>query len=268
MNNKKIIALVTGGSKGVGRGIAKGLGESGATVYVTGRTENLYQTVEDVTGAGGKGIAVFCDHTNDDETRKVHELIKKEEGKLDILVNNVWGGYEQMFNKNGEHIWEFPFWRQPLEYWDLMFKAGVRVHYVNSVFAARQMTSQGNGLIVNISYWAAQKFAGNVAYGVSKAATDKLTSDIAHDLRRENIPVVSLYPGLVRTERVMQAAEYLDLSNSESPQFIGRVISGLSSDPNVTKKSGTVQIAAKLAIEYGIQDFDGKQPVPLTYEDI
>jgi NAD(P)-dependent dehydrogenase (short-subunit alcohol dehydrogenase family) len=130
------------------------------------------------------------------------------------------------------------------------------------------MVAQGAGLIVNIAFWAAQKHVGNVAYGVSKAATDKLTFDAAHELRAHDVAVVSLYPGLVRTEKVMEAAAFLDLSNSESPQFVGRAVGALAADPNVMSKSGSVLVAAALAEEYGFTDVDGKQPRPLTLEDV
>lgn len=126
------------------------------------------------------------------------------------------------------------------------------------------MMPNNEGLIVNISYWAAQKYVGNVIYGASKVVADKLTADMAHELEKSEISVVSLYPGLVSTESVLKAAEYLDLSNSESPQFIGRVIAALYLDPLRKKRSGKVCIAAALAKEYGITDIDGKQPKPLT----
>src|SRR2546430_6920317 len=147
-----------------------------------------------------------------------------------------------------------PFWKQPRWREDAMFEAGVRGHYYASQLAARSMVARRRGLIVNISFWAAQKHIGNVAYGVSKSATDKLTADMAHELREFNVAVVSLYPGLVRTEKVMEAAAYLDLSNSESPQFIGRGVVGLASDPNVIQKTGSVVIAAAAAREYGPRD--------------
>jgi len=130
------------------------------------------------------------------------------------------------------------------------------------------MIARHSGLIANISFWAAQKHVGNVAYGVSKAATDKLTGDMAHELREFNVAVVSLYPGLVRTEKVMAAADFLDLTNSESPQFIGRAVAALASDSNIMQKTGRVLIAAALAQEYGFEDIDGKQPRPLTLEDV
>jgi NAD(P)-dependent dehydrogenase (short-subunit alcohol dehydrogenase family) len=130
------------------------------------------------------------------------------------------------------------------------------------------MVGQRSGLIVNISFWAAQKHVGNVAYGVSKAATDKLTTDMAHELRESKVAVVSLYPGLVRTEKVMEAAAFLDLSNSESPQFIGRAVAALATDPNIMEKTGSVVVAAALGQEYGFTDIDGKQPRPLTIDEV
>lgn len=170
--------------------------------------------------------------------------------------------------ENGEFTWSLPFWIQPLWRWDAMFAAGVRAHYVTSAHAARIMVANKRGLIVNISFWAAQKYLSNVAYGVSKAATDKLTADMSHELCEHNVAVVSLYPGLVRTEKVMEAAAFLDLSNSESPQFIGRAVAALASDSNIMQKSGRVLVAAALAREYGFTDVDGKQPRPLTLEDV
>ncbi|MFY9555500.1 MAG: SDR family NAD(P)-dependent oxidoreductase, partial [Blastocatellia bacterium] len=190
-----------------------------------------------------------------------------EQGRLDILVNNIWGGYENMI-ENGEFTWSRPFWQQPLWRWDSMFQAGVRAHYLTSQLAAQMMVTQRSGLIVNISFWAAQKHLGNVAYGVSKAATDKMTADMSHELREYNVAVISLYPGLVRTEKVMEAAEWLDLSNSESPQFIGRAVVALASDPGVIERTGRVLVAASLGQEYGFKDIDGKTPKPLTVSQV
>lgn len=255
------VALVTGASRGVGKGIALELIAAGATVYITGRS------VEDMQYVSGKGIAVECDHRSDEQVQRAFHQIAKEQGRLDILVNNIWGGYENMI-ENGEFTWSCPFWQQPLWRWDAMFQAGVRAHYVASQFAARAMVTRRSGLIVNISFWAAQKYIGNVAYGVSKAATDKLTTDISRELREHNVTVVSLYPGLVRTEKVMQAAEWLNLSNSESPQFIGRAVVALASDPELMERTGKVLVAAGLAQEYGFTDIDGKTPKPLTLNEV
>jgi dehydrogenase/reductase SDR family protein 1 len=170
--------------------------------------------------------------------------------------------------ENGQFTWTKPFWEQPLWRWDGMFGAGVRAHYRASQLAAPAMVAQRRGLIVNISFWAAQKHVGNVAYGVSKAATDKLTADMAHELRAYGVAVVSLYPGLVRTEKVMEAAAWIDLSNSESPEFVGRAVSALASDPDVLRHTGRVLVAAQLAAEYGFTDVDGKTPRPLTLADV
>ena len=275
---KNRIALVTGASRGVGKGVALGLGEEGATVYITGRTVEpgnspmglpgtIQETAEDVNRLGGIGIPVRCDHTDDHQVEALFEQIDREQNRLDLLVNSVWGGYERMF-ENKEFTWPYPFWMQPIWRWDAMFYAGVRAHYVASTLAAKRMVKQGSGLIVNISFWAAQKRIGNVAYGVSKAATDQMTAYMAEELRPHGITVISIYPGLVRTESVMRAAAFLDLSNSESPQFIGRAVAALASDPDVMKRTGTVCVAAALGQEYGFDDIDGKQPVPLSIKDV
>lgn len=256
------VAVVSGASRGVGKGVALGLAEAGAKVYATGRS-----VAEDAFGESGRVIPVRCDHTDDREVEAAFDRVLKVEDRLDILVNNVWGGYENML-ENGEFTWPLPFWQQPLWRWDAMFQAGVRAHYVSGLHAARQMVRQRNGLIVNISFWAAQKHLGNMAYGVAKAATDKMTADMAHELREYDVAAVSLYPGLVRTEKVLEAAGFLDLSNSESPQFIGRAVAALAGDTNIMLKSGRVLVAAALAQEYGFTDIDGKQPRPLTLEEV
>jgi NAD(P)-dependent dehydrogenase (short-subunit alcohol dehydrogenase family) len=261
-NLKGKVALVTGAARGVGRGVALELAEAGATVYATGRT-----VTQEPFATDGIVIPVRCDHTLDSEVEAVFHQITDEQDRLDILVNSVWGGYENMV-ENGEFTWMLPFWKQPLWRWDAMFAAGVRAYYVASAHAARRMVAQQSGLIVNISFWAAQKYIGNVAYGVSKAATDKMTADMARELRDYNVAAVSLYPGLVRTEKVLEAAAFLDMSNSESPQFIGRAVVALASDANIMRKSGQVLVAAGLAQEYNFTDIDGKQPRPLTLEDV
>ena len=263
-----ISALVTGGSRGVGRGIALGLGEYGATVYITGRNiADLEETAVSVRKLGGHCIPLRCDHNNDAETKGVFENIKEAGKPLSLLVNCAWGGYESLF-ENGSFTWVNKFWEQPIWRWDKIFTIGVRTIFVNSKYAMELMNPQKEGLIINISFWAAQKYVANVIYGASKAAADKLTSDMAYELTNTEISVVSLYPGLVRTEEVLKYAQYFDLSNSESPQFIGRVIAQLYLDPVRKQKSGKVYIAAALAKEYGISDVDGKQPRPLTIEEV
>jgi len=255
------VAVVTGATQGVGRGIARELAANGARVFITGRSAPDYDRLDDRT------IAIRCDHRDDEQVDRTFARILDEVPTIDILVNNVWGGYERMID-NGEFTWGKPFWEQPLWRWDAMFAAGVRAHYRASQIAARLMVAQRRGLIVNLSHWAAQKRIGNVAYGVAKAATDKMTADMAIELAPHDVVVVSLYPGMVRTEKVMAAAQWLDLGNSESPDFIGRAVVALATDPNARRHSGSVLIAAALANEYGFTDIDGKQPRPLTLADV
>ncbi|MGE5721623.1 MAG: SDR family NAD(P)-dependent oxidoreductase [Sphingomonadales bacterium] len=188
-------------------------------------------------------------------------------GRLDVLVNSVWGGYDRM-TEDGRFTWNLPVWDQPVWRWDAMFAAGVRAAYLASQHGARTMVPQRSGLIVNISFWAARKRIGNVAYGAAKAATDKITADMAEELRPHDVSIVSLYPGLVRTERVMEAAAFLDLANSESPLFVGRAAAALAADPDVGEKSGLAVTAADLALEYGFTDVDGTQPRPLTPDSL
>jgi dehydrogenase/reductase SDR family member 1 len=181
------IAVVTGGREGVGRGIASELAVNGACVFVTGRSVREGP----LEGSGITGIR--CDHRDDQQVEAAFDRVNREAGPIDILVNNVWGGYEDMM-ESGVFTWSKPFWEQPIRRWDAMFAAGARAHYLASQLAARSMVAHRSGLIVNISFWSAQKHVGNVAYGVSKAATDKMTADMATELRPHGVAVVSLYP--------------------------------------------------------------------------
>jgi NAD(P)-dependent dehydrogenase (short-subunit alcohol dehydrogenase family) len=251
-----LVALVTGGSRGVGAGIARALANSGAAVYVTGRSVMRSDLPDSV-------VRIACDHREDAQVAAAFARVEAERGRLDVLANNAWGGYENMVEE-GEFTWNRPFWLQPLWRWDAMMTVGVRCAFVASQHAARLMIRSRSGLIVNVSFWAAQKYLGNALYGCAKAATDKLTFDTAHELAPHEISVVSLYPGLVRTEAVMAAAEFLNLSNSESPEFIGRAVHALALDPHRMRRSGQVVVAAQLGLEYGFRDVDGRQPRPLS----
>lgn len=174
------------------------LGEAGATVYVTGRSITD-KDVKDITLAGGKGIAIKCDHDNDGDVKKVFEYIENKEGKLDLLVNNAWGGYNRLRNRSKYKgfKWKEVFWKQPLELWDEMNNIGVRSNYIASVFASELMIKQKQGLIVNISFYASQKYYGNVVYGVAKAAVDKMSMDMAVELKPHKVTCLSLYPGYI-----------------------------------------------------------------------
>jgi dehydrogenase/reductase SDR family protein 1 len=255
------VAVVTGATKGVGRGVAQELARAGMRVYATGRS------APDFAPLGEGVIGVRCDHTSDTAVQSAFERILTEAPKIDVLVNSVWGAYERMI-VDGQFTWSKPFWEQPLWRWDAMFSAGVRAYYQASQLVAPAMIAAHQGLIVNISFWAAQKYIGNTAYGVSKAATDKLTADMATELKPHGVAVVSLYPGMVRTEKVMEAATFLDLSNSESPEFIGRAVRALAADADVMRHTGKVLVAAAIAKEYGFTDIDGKTPRPLTLADV
>jgi dehydrogenase/reductase SDR family protein 1 len=256
-----INAIVTGGCKGVGRGVARELARHGARVFATGRSA----PADDEQDGGMTRLR--CDHRNDADVAVVFERIAQAAGTVDILVNGVWGGYDDML-ENGEFTWGKPFWQQPLWRWDAMFAAGVRAHYRACQLVARRMVERRRGLIVNLSHWAAQKRIGNVAYGVAKAATDKMTADMAEELTPHGIAIVALYPGLVRTEKVMAAAQWLDLSNSESPEFTGRAVVALARDTDVLRHTGKVHVVADLAREYAFTDIDGTTPRALTLADV
>jgi NAD(P)-dependent dehydrogenase (short-subunit alcohol dehydrogenase family) len=280
------VSLVTGASRGVGKGIAIGLAEAGAEVWITARTASsapgvatpamgaappgpgsLEETAREVAAAGGRAVAIACDLVDDAQIDAMFARLHAERPRLDLLVNSAWGGYERMV-ENGEFTWSKPFWEQPLWRWDAMFDAGVRAAFACSRLAARRMVEQGSGLIVNVSFWAAQKYVGNAVYGASKSATDRLTADMAHDLEGTGVTVVSLYPGMVRTEKVLEAAAFLDLSNSESPQFLGRAVAHLAADPELARRNGSVLVAAQLGRDYGFTDVDGRSPTPLTLDNL
>ena len=263
------VALVTGASRGVGKGVATALHDAGYRVFATGRTIDSADLPSDIS-------RLRCDHTNDADTDAAFARIAETTSSLDVVVNNSWGGYERMVD-GGQFTWGLPFWQQPAHRWTSMMDAGVRAAWAVSSRAVPMMIAnnadvaeQAGGLIVNISVWSAQKFIGNAIYGVSKAATDKLTADMAHELRTHGVSVVSLYPGLVRTESVLAAASqgWFKLDNSESPEFIGRVIAALAGDPGLATRSGNVVVAAQAAIELGVKDVDGRQPSPLTLETV
>ncbi len=256
------IAVVTGASRGIGKGIAMGLGEAGATVYVTGRTVTegsaplpgtIGETAERVTRLGGKGIAVQVDHGHDEEIRALFERVKREQGRLDILVNNV-------FKIPDPPVWSGVFWEHPIQVWDDMVGIGLRAHYVASCYAVPLMVPNRSGLLVNISSPGAAGYTFSVAYGVGKSGVDRLSADMAVELKPYDVTSVCLWPGAVKTEFVMEQAAKakipLNLDAAETPLFTGRAVAALAADSDVMAKSGQTLIVADLAKEYGFSDVD------------
>jgi NAD(P)-dependent dehydrogenase (short-subunit alcohol dehydrogenase family) len=242
-------ALVTGASRGVGRGIALALGDAGATVYVTGRsvaadrTDDLPgtadATAEAVTDRGGRGIAVQCDHTDDRQVDALFDRIDRDHdrgavGALSLLVNNVWGGYEGY-----DESFDDPFWEQSVQTWDRMFDTGVRAHFTASRSAVPRLLDAGGGLVVTVSAGHGGRYRGSVLYDVSKSATERLTRAMAYDLRDFSIS-----------------------AETESPLYTGRAVVALAGDPAVAERSGGVFRVGELAREYGFTDVDGTTPAP------
>lgn len=256
------VAWVTGASRGIGRGVAVALGAAGWTVWVTARssrssgaTSHLGGTVEDTAAAvdmaGGRGVAVVCDHRDDAAVRSVVERIASS--GLDVLVNNAWGGYERLVVAGGPQEWGRPFWEQPVELWDRMFASGVRAHYVATALAAPLLRAR-RGVVVTVSMevGAAHDPEHNVPYNVAKAADERLVQATAGQLAGSGVASVGLYPGLVRTEGVLQAADFFDLTESQSPEGVGRVVAALAADPKVMALTGRSLRVEDLARRYGV----------------
>ena len=273
------VALVTGASRGAGRGIALELGSAGATVYVTGRsvgggptTDNVPGTIDstasEVTARGGRGIAVRCDHTVDAEVESLFARIRADHGRLDLLVNNVWGGYE-----HGEckPLPMTPFWEQSLRQWDGMFTAGVRAHLSASRLAVPLMLPAKRGLIVSTTAnLTVLPYLPNIFYDLSKNAVSRLVWAMAQELREHGIAALALAPGFMRTERVTEAFRRAGAiaaldgpgGPKETPTYIGRAIVALTTDPQVLERSGQLLEVGTLAQEYRFTDTDGTQPAP------
>jgi len=268
------VAIVTGASKGVGKGIALGLAEAGATVYVTGRNDTIEQgnpnsgsvteTAIQVNGLGGKGIGVVCDHGKDEDIAALFDQVLREQGKIDILVNNVWQHPDYEIAANVEHNKS---WENGTKFWDPVMNVGLRSHFVASCHAAKVMAKQKSGTIINISSAGSKYYAFYLAYGVAKTALDRMTQDLGKELKPFDVSVISLWPGLVKTERNLQFSEYIGEKfgvnveeKGESPMYTGRAVAALCADSNVIKKSGTILNNEEVAKEYGFTDLDGRQP--------
>ena len=278
------VILVTGATRGIGKGIAIGLGEAGATVYATGRSltnsdasddasGSLAQTQAAVEEVGGVCIPVQVDHSKDEQVRWLFERIEDEQdGHLDLLVNNAYSGVQALSDAHGQ-----PFWDGEPSLWDAGNNVGLRSHYVSSIFAARMMTKRNSGLICTISSWGGLSYIFGAAYGTGKAACDRLAADMAVELKPHNVASISIWPGIVGTEHISRLASemseknvtdkkytmFTERYNWETPLLTGRVLAALASEPNIILRTGRVHIVAELARQYGLVDQDGNRPVSL-----
>jgi dehydrogenase/reductase SDR family member 1 len=253
------IAVVTGASRGIGKGIACELGRAGATVYVTGRTleerssawpGSLKTTADDIAKFGGRAIPLPCDHRDDIGVTAAFERVLREQKRLDILVNSASAFGD---TSDGYPLDEIPFWEMPVRLWDEMHMVGLRSHYVAAAIAAPSMIKQHSGLIVNVSSAGAANYVFNAAYGAAKAALDKLTADMARDLKGTGVTVVSVWPPFTRTEKYDAMKANMDLSRAKSPGYTGRTIVALAADPKLSGRTGQALRITELAAEYGVQ---------------
>lgn len=277
------VALVTGGTRGIGKGIALELAAAGATVYVTGRTKeakkdggggvggSLDETVEEIKAVGGVGVGVVCDHSKDEDVLALFEQLVAEAGRLDILVNNAYAAVGAITKYESKRFWEEPEWM-----WDQVNNVGLRNHYLCTYHAARLlMVPRGSGLIVNVSSYGGLRYVFNSAYGIGKAAMDRMAVDCGLELKSTGVTMISLVPGPVRTEEIMAKLEGgqapgggfkgMDGMNKrfmegETTAFPGRCIVALANDPKVFDRTGKILLTCDLAVEYGLVDVDGRVP--------
>ncbi len=280
------IAVVAGATRGAGRGIACMLGEAGATVYCTGRSsrartaarrsgssafdltnrpETIEETAEMVTARGGVGIPVQVDHTSEDQVYALCARVKTEQGRLDVLVNDVWGGDELT-------EWGKPFWELSLQKGLLMLQRAVHSHIMTSRYAAPLMIERGRGLIVEITDGETADYRGNLFYDLVKTSVIRLAYAMSEELRPHHIAALALTPGFLRSEAMLDhfgvteanwqegAKQDPHFIASETPFYVGRAVAALASDPDLSKKSGKVFSSWNLALEYGFTDIDGRQP--------
>ena len=267
---KDTVAVVTGGSRGIGKGIALGLAEEGATIYVTGRTQqagagpwpgSLAETVAEATALGGRCIAVRCDHADDGAVAALFRRVQDEQGRLDLLVNNAFATPDEEMPRG------VPFWEQPVALWDRLHTVGLRSHYVAGVFAAPLMIARGRGLIVHVSSVGAVQHTFSVAYGAGKAGVNKLAADVAEELRPHGVASIALWPTFTRTEAILAQPERWNVAGfpSSSPRMTGRAVAALAADPDIMAKTGQTLLVPALAREYGFTDLDGTLPPMPAY---
>lgn len=257
MSNK--VAVVTGASRGLGRGMARALGSKGMTVYVTGRSA-LDGVVEEINKQGGVGVAFQCDHGDDQQVAEFFKKIEREEGRLDLHINNAAAVYRDELTKKA------PFWEKDSSLVD-MITIGLRSDYIAAYYATPLLIKTGHSLMAHISFYGAVAHFMGPAYGAAKAGTDKMSFDMADELRDHDVASVSIWPGYVRTDESKKIPDELFsedirkiLPEFESPEFTGLVIASLLEDPERMHFSGKTLIGAHLGLRYGIKDLDGKQP--------
>lgn len=268
-SNRERIVVVTGASRGAGKGIALGLAGPGTTIYVTGRTRHegdaplpgtVQATADEITARGGTGIPVICDHADDAQVADLFQRVHSEHGRLDILVNNALVVHDDLARSG-------PFWEKPLSM-QVALDVGLRSTYAASWYAAPLLVANEGGLIVNTSSFGGRCYMHGPAYGAGKAAVDKMAHDMAHDFRPYGVAAISLWMGMLKTERTaalfkggVESEQYQAFAaNAESAEFPGRVIDALARDPEMMERSGKVLIGAEVAEELGVTDVDGTQP--------
>ena len=254
------VAVVTGSSRGIGKGIALALAEQGCTVYATGRTigdgdRTIDTTARQVTEAGGEGHAIRCDHGDDDDIARLFEQIGQEAGRIDILVNNV-------YKIPSPPAWGGGYWDHPISIWDDQVGIGLRAHYVASWHAAGLMFESDNARMLNVSSPGGQSYHFSSSYGAGKAGLDRLTADMAVELEPKGIPACVLYPGSVSTEFIQDAAEEqgMDLSQSQTPLLVGRAATSLLMADDMMSRTGTIQWVEDLIAEFDLYDENGSRP--------
>lgn len=287
------VAVVTGATRGAGKGIALELGAAGATVYVTGRSTrarpadgyaqilglsgldrppgSVEETADAVSAEGGQGIGVPCDHADPAQVQALFDRVAAESGRLDVLVNNAWGGHESF-----DGVFEAPFWEQPLSHWDSMFDRGVRNHLLASRAAAPLLVGQRRGLVLTTTFWDRGRYMkGNLLYDLAKSTMCRLAFGMAEELRPHGVASLGLSPGWMRTEFVL-AGHRTDESNwstvpalarTESPRYLGRAVVALAQDPAVMGLSGQVLRVADVARSHGFTDIDGRWVPPFELDE-
>lgn len=270
------VAVVTGASRGAGRGTAVVLGESGAIVYALGRTTRggpppsdgapgtIEDTAEEITRRGGQGIAVRTDCSIESELASLFERVMREQGRVEVLVNAVWG----LNAYHPELKWGQPFWEERLDLWPYAMESGVRAYLLASAYAARIMAKQKSGLIIHVTDNVDDKgeqYLGEMFWDLGHACINRMVIGMSGDARKHGFAVVGLNPGFMRTERVImhlpteELKKQFGFNRSESVEYIGRAVVALAADPNVLNKSGKLLWVADLAEEYGFTDVDGKR---------